>query len=209
MTLNKQEKRYAIITGIIVAVAVLYWLVWQPYAQEYDDLQTQSNNYAQQIAEGRAMLQRQMNLGPVWAAMRNNGLRSDASLAESQFYAAILTWSRNAGTTDPSFKTDPIKPDREAAENHFQTVNFHVTVVGTLSQISTLLWSVETAAIPVRILDCQIAPKKEGLDNQSSPLTAQITIATLCMLPEANTAPDEVSMAGNAASAPQPQESQQ
>ena len=60
----------------------------------------------------------------------------------------------------------------------------------TMLSIANLLWSMETATIPVRVNDLQILPRKEGTND----LTLQLTVSTLCLLPEpARTA---VSMAG-------------
>ena len=114
----------------------------------------------------------------------------------------MLTWARNAGTSEPSFKSDPIRANKDAEKNNFDEEDFHVTVTGSLPSVSKLLWEVETAPIPVRVRDVQLSPKKEGLDDAANPLTAQITVSTLYSLTGSdNTAaaaspPDTVALAG-------------
>lgn len=185
MTLNRRERNIALGTGAVVVLGLVYWLAWQPYSDSLDALENQKADLIKQRDQGQLLLIRKRNLTPVWNTMRSGGLRNDASTAESQFYAAMVFWAQHARTSDPSFKTDPPKPDKDAAANGFQEVTFHVSVTGTLSQISDLLWSVETATIPLRVLDIQLTPKKDGMDSTASPLSAQISIATLSMLPQA------------------------
>ncbi len=45
---------------------------------------------------------------------------------------------------------------------------------------SRLLWSLETASIPVRVTEMHITPRKEGTDD----LSVQLSISTLCLLPD-------------------------
>ena len=191
MTLNTRERNIAIGTSAAVVLGLIYWFAYQPYADAVDSLNGQKTELAQQLANGKLSLRRERELEPVWAEMRRGGLRNDDSTAESQFYAAILYWAQHARTSDPSFKTDPPKPDKDAAAKGFSVVTFHVTVTGTLSQISELLWSVETAVIPVRVTDVQLTPKKEGFDSVASPLTAQITISTTSWTPPTEQAPQQ------------------
>jgi hypothetical protein len=205
VNLNKRERNIAIGTSAAVLLGLLYWLAWEPYAQSLDALESQKTALIQQDSQNQIAIGFQHRHAIDWSTMRRSGLRNDSSNAESQFYAAMLYWAQHARTSDPSFKTDPPKPDKDAAANGFEIVTFHVTVTGTLSQISDLMWSVETATIPLRVMDLQVTPKKEGLDNGASPLTAQITVATLSMLqapePADSQPPVSAAFAGTTASA--------
>ena len=48
-----------------------------------------------------------------------------------------------------------------------------------------LLWSLETATIPVRVNDMQVTPRREGTDD----LTIRLSVSALCMPPDAGAKP--------------------
>src|SRR4051812_4411243 len=144
---------------------------------------------------------RQRRLRPVWADMTHGGLKTDPAEADSLARHAVLDWIQNSNVTLKS-----INPERSTNVGQFQVISFHVTGTARMPTLTRLLWSVETATIPVRINDVQIKPQKEGVDDQANPLTVDLSISTLC-LPPATTPPGKTpaapaagSSSGNSAS---------
>ncbi|HSV13035.1 MAG TPA: GspMb/PilO family protein, partial [Tepidisphaeraceae bacterium] len=122
-------------------------------------------------------LDRQRRLRPIWTEITHGGLKTDAAEADSQARHAVLEWMQSAGVN-----LKAVNPERTTNVNQFQVISFHVTGNAHMYSLARLLWSLETATIPVRVNDVQIKPQKEGTDD----LTVDLSISTLC-LPAATT----------------------
>lgn len=176
MVLNRREQRMAILTGMVAAALLLDLLVVSPYLDRRQSLARDRADAATKLSDADDIFTRQRHLRPVWMDLQRGGLQSDGSSAESQSLNAILRWAQWSGV-----ELAALKPERTTQEAGFQVISFHVTANGPMSAVSKLLWSVETPAIPVRVNDLQIAPRKEGTDD----LSVQLSISTLCQPPAA------------------------
>jgi hypothetical protein len=107
--------------------------------------------------------------------MQAGGLGQDVSSAESQALQAIVNWTQAA-----RLNLTALKPERASTQGQFQVIGFRIVATGPMRSISQLLWSIETAALPLRVTDFQITPRKEGTDD----LTVQIGVSTISRLPE-------------------------
>jgi len=179
-TLSQRERYIAI--GVIAAVGLflLNSFLLSPYWEMRTSLSDGRDKVNTQLADADRLFAKQKALRPIWADMKKNGLKSERGQAESQAQQAVLDWAKTANVSVAS-----VKPERDQQQNGFQIISFHVTGNGTMLSLSKLLWSIETATVPVRLNDVQIAPRKEGTDD----LTMQMSISTLAMMPDAPKAP--------------------
>ena len=186
MVLSKRERYIAIGTVAAVAILGLDYFVFSPLKRMHDQIVVDGAQVTQDQTAANNLFTRQRNLKKVWTEMQQGGLKVDPSEAESQAYHAVLNWADAAGVD-----LTALKSERTSQEGKFQVISFHVTATGPLRAISRLLWSTETAAIPVRITDMQVIPRKEGTDD----LSVQLSISTLCLLPDESKSNASVSSA--------------
>lgn len=177
MVLSSREKYIAIGTAAAVAILVLDQLALSPYLARRTAINTERAQVMEDLNKANDLFTRQRKLRNVWANIEKGGLKVDSSAAESQALQAVLDWAQSAGV-----ELAAIKPERSTQEKWFQVIRFHVTANGPMASISRLLWSLETAAIPVRVNDVQIIPRREGTDD----LTVQLGVSTLCLLPDSD-----------------------
>jgi hypothetical protein len=174
MVLTKREKYIAIGVAAAVGLLVLDSLAFTPYFEARKALRDGRNQLRLDNDAALTTFERARKLRNIWAELQRGGLMVDSSVAESQSEQAILDWAKNAGVEVAS-----VRPERATAAQKFQIINFSVTGTGPLSSISKLLWSLETASIPVRITDMTITPRREGTDD----LSVRLGVSALCMPP--------------------------
>jgi hypothetical protein len=174
MKLSKRERYIAIGVGVVVGLVVLDQVVLSPYFDAISDLKNQTEAAITKQNENSALFDKQAKLKKVWDDILAGGLKADDSAAESQALNAALDWAQSAGVNITA-----VKPERTTTANEFEVIGFHLTGNGSTPAIARLLLSFETAAIPVRVDDMTLTPRKEGTDD----LTIQLSLSTLCLKP--------------------------
>lgn len=179
MVLSKREKFIGI--GVLGALAIfsLDTLLIEPYWSSRSDLLAAQDKAQQTLDDNNSLFDRQRRLQKVWRDIQQGGLRPDAEQAESVAHHALLDWAQNAGVNIDSLGKPEITP-----LGKFQVIKLNVNATGTMSQVSNLLWALETAKIPMRIHELQLNSRREGTDD----LAIRFVISTLCLAPE-STAP--------------------
>jgi len=174
MALSKRENLIAVGACAAVALLGLDHFVWTPYVDQRSAVVTQRAVATQQMTDAVTLFQRQRNLRKVWSELQMGGLKVDTSQAASQEQHALNAWAEGAGVSLAA-----LKAERPAQEGPFQVIGFDVTGTGSMRAISRLIWSLETATIPVRINEVQISPRREGTDD----LSVRLSVSALCMPP--------------------------
>jgi Type II secretion system (T2SS), protein M subtype b len=188
VALSKREKNIGI--GVIGAVALwgLIDLVIEPYFDQLSAISEQQASARQEISDADHLFDRQKQLQKVWQDIRQGGLKSDATQAESESHHALLDWAQAADVNIVS-----LKPERPMQEGKFQVINFNVSATGSMASCARLVWALETAKIPMRIDELQMGTRREGTDD----LTLRFSLSTICMPPDTK-ASGQVSSAGSA-----------
>ncbi len=172
MILSQKEKQYAIVVGVLAACFVVYEVAWLPYQAQLADIDTQTATLkAQKELDDKDRATRDQ-LRPVWAEIQAGGLKTDEQAAETQALDAILDWAQAARV-----QIESMKAERATVEGGFKVLEYHITAKGATAQVAKLIWSLESATIPVRVSDIQLNSNKEGTDD----LTLQMSVSTLCM----------------------------
>jgi type II secretory pathway component PulM len=174
VVLSKRERYISIGVGAAVTMLVVNYFLWEPYAQRRDEIAQARDDVTRRQSAAVDTFDRQRRLRPIWTEITNGGLKTDPAEADSQARHAVLEWMQTAGV---SLKA--VNPERTTNVNQFQVISFHVTGSAHMYSLTRLLWSLETATIPVRVNDVQIKPQKEGTDE----LTVDLSISTLCLPP--------------------------
>jgi hypothetical protein len=179
VVLSKREKYIGI--GVIAAVALLgiNSLVINPYEDKLDQLHSDQIAANKKYEDNKLLLHKQQVLQPAWQELVNTGLEGDYSDAQRQTQQALQTWARNAGVTLNSINSVGAPLQRGV----FQIINFNVDFDDSgqpsMRHIANLLWSIESANIPIRIDDVKITSAREGTDQ----LSIKLAISVLYMPP--------------------------
>jgi hypothetical protein len=181
VVISKRERYIAI--GA-VAAAVLLGLdsyVLTPYFDQRSAIASEREQTIRRLSEADSLFGRQRRLQGIWTDIQRGGLKGNPSQAESQALQAVLDWAKASGV-----ELAALKPERTTQEGKFQVISFSVTGTGSMAAVSRLLWSLESATIPVRVNDMQITPRKEATDD----LSVRLSVSTLCMPPDSDAKPD-------------------
>lgn len=179
MNLNERERKIAMAVGGLVVAALLYWVVYQPYAAARAAVLSDLSEVNTNLKHADMVFARQNVLRPVWADMQKGGLNVDPAQAERQTLEALNLWARTTGFTLVTYK-----PDRTTQDGTFNVVGISASGTGSMPTAARMLAAIETAGIPIRVNDMTITPQKEGTDD----LSVRFSLSALCQ-PPADTAP--------------------
>ncbi len=179
MVLSKREKYIAI--GAISAVVLLgiNSLVIGPYTDKLSTLDTQETAAKKTLDDDKTLLYKQQSLQSDWQEMLASGLQADDSIAQSKTQQALQDWARSANINLEALSSDHV------ATQHgpFQVIDFNLgfSAAGNQSmrQVARMLWSIESANIPIRLNDMKITTTREGTDN----LDVKLIVSALYMPP--------------------------
>jgi hypothetical protein len=179
VVLSKREKYIAI--GAIGAVVLLgiNSLVIGPYTDKLSALDDQETAARKTLSDDTVLLHRQESLQSDWQAMLASGLQADDSIAQSKTQQALQDWARSANINLEALSSDHV------ATQHgpFQIINFSLDFSASgnqsMRQIARVLWSIESANIPIRLNDMKVTTTREGTDN----LDVKLIVSSLYMPP--------------------------
>jgi type II secretory pathway component PulM len=174
-SLTKRERNLAIAAGAAIGALLLYFVIISPLEQSWSDVEAGQRTVAQERSDALLVFAQRDHLQRVWDKLRKAGLQSDASMAESQAENAVSRVADQAGVSDVSLKTDSA-----STEGSFQVTGLSMQGKGSMRQISQMIYLLESAAVPLRIISLQISPQqKEGTDD----LSVQVSLSTICQAP--------------------------
>ncbi len=179
MVLSKREKYIGI--GAISAVALLAVnsLVITPYMDTLSQIEGQQKADKQTLSDNKLLLYRQKSLQKEWQAMLASGLEADPSVAQSQTQQDLQLWARSANINLDALSSEPVT----MPHGPFQLLNFNLDFNTTgdrsMRQIANMLWSIESAKVPIRLSEMRIQSVREGTDN----LDVKLIVSALYMPP--------------------------
>jgi hypothetical protein len=184
VVLSKREKYIAI--GAISAVALLTInsLVIAPYNDKRDALEEQETADTKTLEDDKLLLYKQEGLQSTWKDMLASGLQADDSTAQSKTQQALQDWARSANINLEALSSDHVATQK----GPFQVINFNLDFNSSgnqsMRQIARVLWSLESADMPIRLNDMKITTAREGTDN----LDVKLIVSSLYMPPTAKPA---------------------
>ena len=174
MILNKREKIIAYATGAAIGLFLLDYVAISPLMAHRDDVVTrltqaraEANTTEQVIDRGKVMTKR-------WKEMTQAGLGTDTSTAEAQALHALNNWADDAGLAITS-----MKPERTERVKQLNQITIRATAQGNQRSVGRFLYAIQTAGIPMRVTDLQMAARKEGLDE----MTLTLGVSTIAVAP--------------------------
>jgi hypothetical protein len=177
MILSKREQYIAIITIAVVVVLIFDRYAVTPFMDVRRQTATEKQGLMTDMARAETLFERRGLMDQRWQDMKESGLGSDASVAESQILHAIRNWSSENRLTLSS-----VKPYREEGEEVLRQIMFQVAGTGTMESVCRFLWQTESAALPIRIAEVQLGSRKEDGNDMS----LQLRLSALYVGEDAN-----------------------
>ncbi len=191
MARTKRENFLIIGVAAAVGIFALDWFVISPYATAREAFATQRETSLKKIAENHHLFHDERDMRRLWSQMAKNGVTDSPPETERKMLHALRQWAQDAGVTNLS-----LRPERTNREYGFVKVVVHANGSAPQASATKLLWSVESATVPIRVDEIQLTPNKEGTDD----LQVQLTASMLCVATDAdkNPEPAPARPAGNA-----------
>jgi Tfp pilus assembly protein PilO len=171
MVLSKRER--IILIAAIIAVVLLIGdkFVVGPISARREKVKAHKLELQTELQNAQLLFTRQKLMERKWKMLLTDGLRNDAE-AESKVARALDDWSKNAMLTLSS-----VKPERVASDKGLKEMTFVVAGMGTLEAVSRFLWQIETASMPIKVMDMQIGSTNETGQSMSM----QLRLSALCL----------------------------
>ena len=180
MVLSKRERYLAMGAAGLVVVLAIYYIVIGPYFDRSDELRTEENAARKTIGDNSDLLLLQAKKTPDWNVMMQNGLQADYSTAQSRTQQMLQNWARDAQISLENVRSDPVPAQKGSP---FQSINFNLEFNTEGDQgmrhIARFLYSIESAAIPIRLSDVHFQSAREGTDQ----LNVKLLVSALYMPP--------------------------
>jgi Tfp pilus assembly protein PilO len=160
--MSKRERSILVAAGVVVALAGVDYFFLSPLLASRDRLAEQETALQARVRKVRDTRAASVRANRRWNDFRAAGLATDASATESNLLNGLRTWSQEAGLPLQS-----IRPDRATDAHGMHELTFQVTANGPMRAVAAFLYRVETAELPVRVRELQIASRSEGVDDLS------------------------------------------
>ena len=170
MAISNREKYFTFALLAACSLFVLDRIAIEPYLERRDALGRQGLAAETSLTEARQILRDQRRLRKELAGM-DAFFALDPSSAEGRLLQLLQKSEQTSGVGGASFQRVGI-----VEEHGFTRLTFQATVVGKLSALAGFLYRIETASMPVRVDDVQVAPTKEAGDD----LQIHFSVSTLC-----------------------------
>jgi hypothetical protein len=179
MALSKREKIIGLVTAGVIGLLAADRFVISPLLERKSDLDAQlvaaeaDRDHAAQLFAGDAHMRRR------WKEMRDAGLGTNVTDAQSQAARLLNEWAREAGLSVSTLQPDPV--ERGGKLKDFTPVPLRMIATGSMRSVSKFLWSLQTSKIPMRVISSDIGSHggKDGVDD----LALTLTVSTLVLNP--------------------------
>lgn len=161
MVLSKRERMILIAAIVAIAMLVGDKFVVGPISARREEIKAQKLELQAELQNAQLLFTRQKLMERKWKMLLSDGLLNDAE-AESKIARALDEWSKEAMLTLSS-----IKPERVASDKGLKEMTFVVAGMGTLEAVSRFLWQIETAPMPIKVMDMQVGSTNETGKNMS------------------------------------------
>jgi hypothetical protein len=174
VTLNKREQKIAWVVGGVLGLYLLYAFVVTPlYLDPLRDTDTAIAAARQRQQKEQDLLNNRKKVQADWDKLIQAGLESDQTTAATHVYNSINRMlqmyrvqlvSGNFGALVENKKSD------------FSELPFGLRLNCTSSTLGSLLYSMETAGLPIRLDNVTIQSVKPGQDNLDAEIKIQILL---------------------------------
>ena len=161
MVLSKRERMILITAIVAVVMLVGDKFIVGPISARREEITMRKLELQTELQNAQLLFTRQKLMERKWKTLLSDGLLNDAE-AESKIARALDEWSKEAMLTLSS-----VKPERVASDKGLKEMTFVVAGMGTLEAVSRFLFQIETAPMPIKVMDMQAGSTNETGQNMS------------------------------------------
>ncbi len=181
MVFSKREKLILWLTIAALAALVLDRYALTPLLDARAALAARKAGLTAKKIEADNLIARRDRLAGTWENMLADGMKDNASEAESQALRALRDWSALA-----RLRLTELRPERSSGKEALPQITIHFTGLGSMEDVRQMLCRIKTAAIPMKITMLQLGSRRGGTDD----LSLQLKVSTL-YTPPGPVSPDE------------------
>ena len=170
MALTSREQKILYVTIAAVLLLGLNAFIVEPMMNKRAAVGQTRQELQSQVEKSLATLENKKRLRSRWADMQENGLGDDVQKAEAMIYRYLEDSSGRA-----SLELGSVQPDRVISEGRIGEIDFVVSGTGSMRSVTQFLWSLETAAIPLKVKSYQLGAKNE----EAQVMTVQVELSTI------------------------------
>jgi hypothetical protein len=186
VTLNQREKKIAWVVGSLLGLYVLYAFVLTPlYLEPIRILERNVATKRQQQQQEREVLANRGKVRTEWDKLIQAGLTTDPTDATTRFTESINRMIQTSRVRLVQFGGE--RPVTNARSD-FAEVPFNLQVNCSSSNLASLLYSLESSGLPIRVDNVTISAIRPGEDN----LNVELKIVILLYNPR----PSSIRIAG-------------
>jgi len=168
--ISSRERKIAMITGVVLALFALDYLVLSPLTASREQLDVKQQSLQRELDAARKTANASRTALKKFREYRAAGLSTDASATESSLLNTLRSWAQESNLTLLS-----LRPDRAASGHGLNELAFQASAEGSMRSIMSFLHRIDSASLPVRVNELQIASRTENSDD----LTLQMRISTM------------------------------
>ena len=173
MVVSPRERYIVAATAAVLALLAVDRFAVEPLLNQRAAIDAQKAALAGELSRAQDLVSLSSQNMPMWNAMRA-GLQAGPAEAESQILHAIGDWAEDSRLT-----LSLLKPERLTGKTRLPQIAFQAAGTGSMEAVTRFFWRLETATIPIKVTELQLASRKEGTDDMS----VQLRISTV-YLPE-------------------------
>jgi hypothetical protein len=175
MTMSPRERSIATITGIILGALVLYEFVIEPKLAQIEKLDSDVATATGDLERADSLFSSSRSATKQLAKIAGSGLRRNDSEADSEIRNKTSQWAQESGINGWGIKREGTVNERD-----FNKITFRAQGSGGMAQIGRFLYRLQTADMPIRIVDMTINSRREGTDD----LAIVLGVSTIYLAPE-------------------------
>lgn len=170
MALTSREQKILYVTIAAMVLLGLNAFVVEPTMDKRAAAGQTRQELQSQVEKALATLGHKKKLRERWADMQENGLGEDVQKAEAMVYRYLEDCSNRS-----ALELGSVQPDRTMSEGRIGEIDFVVSGTGSMRSVTEFLWSLETAAIPLKVKSYQLGAKNE----EARVMTVQFELSTI------------------------------
>ena len=163
---SRRERHIAVAAATVLGLLVLDSYVLTPLFDARTARIALRDKLELELDQAQRLLSQSRSAQRRFRVMQAQGnLQREASATESSLLAYLQTLAQESRVQLLS-----IRPDRTTAGHGLRELTFQVSGDGNLRAVMTFLHRLESAPLPLRVREVQIAPRTEGADDLSMTL---------------------------------------
>ena len=172
-----QRQRFLMIATLaVVGLYLADMIVFTPLGRLWSERSARIGTLRRQVADGRALIQRELGLRDRWDQLRTNTLPQEPSQAEQRLLRACDEWARASGA-----QIVDRMPQWKGDETAYQVLRCRLETSGSLSSLTQFLQRLEEGPLAVKLDSLQLMSR----DPSGRQMTLGLQINGLVLNPPA------------------------